>query len=50
MLWTGLSDLSHGFQVALEPHNFLYCFIGVMIGNLVGVLPGMGALSAESIL
>jgi len=25
-----------------RPHNLLWCFIGVLIGNMVGVLPGMG--------
>ena len=50
MLWTSLADLAHGFEVALQPHNLLYCLIGVLIGNLVGVLPGMGVLSAVSIL
>src|SRR3954447_22101255 len=47
---TGFLDLLHGFEIALEPHNLLWCFIGVMVGNLVGVLPGMGVLSAISIL
>jgi putative tricarboxylic transport membrane protein len=45
-----LLDLAHGFGIALEPHNLLWCFVGVMVGNLVGVLPGMGVLSAISIL
>ena len=47
---TGIIDLIHGFGVALQPQNLLWCFIGVMAGNLVGVLPGMGVLSAISIL
>jgi putative tricarboxylic transport membrane protein len=47
---TGFDGLMHGFGIALEPHNLLWCFIGVMVGNLVGVLPGMGVLSAISIL
>jgi TctA family transporter len=47
---TGIIDLMHGFEVALEPHNILWCFLGVLIGNLVGVLPGMGVLSTISIL
>jgi putative tricarboxylic transport membrane protein len=46
----GFADLIQGFGVALQPHNLLYCFAGVMLGNLVGVLPGMGVLSAVSIL
>jgi TctA family transporter len=44
------ADLAHGFAVALEPNNLLWCFVGVLVGNLVGVLPGMGVLSAVSIL
>jgi putative tricarboxylic transport membrane protein len=47
---TGLSDLLHGFAVALEWRNFLYCLAGVVIGNVVGVMPGMGVLAAISIL
>jgi putative tricarboxylic transport membrane protein len=47
---TALTDLWRGFEVALEPHNVMWCFIGVMIGNLVGVLPGMGPLATISIL
>ena len=47
---TGFADLAHGFSVALEWHNLVYCLIGVLAGNLVGVLPGMGVLSAISIL
>jgi len=47
---TALADLSHGFGVALELHNLLYCFLGVLIGQIVGVLPGMGAMAAMSLL
>jgi putative tricarboxylic transport membrane protein len=39
-----------GFQVALSPDNLLYCFIGVLLGTLVGVLPGLGPLATMSIL
>jgi putative tricarboxylic transport membrane protein len=47
---TGFADLMQGFSVALEPQNLLWCFVGVLVGNLVGVLPGMGVLSTISIL
>ena len=47
---TALSDLWYGFGVALEPQNLMYCFLGVLIGNMVGVLPGMGPLATISIL
>lgn len=45
-----LMDLWHGFGVAFQPHNLMWSFFGVLIGNLIGVLPGMGALSAISML
>ncbi|MDB5754544.1 MAG: putative tripartite tricarboxylate transporter(TTT) family, TctA subunit [Massilia sp.] len=45
-----LIDLWQGFGVALQPHNLMWSFFGVLIGNLIGVLPGMGALSAISML
>jgi putative tricarboxylic transport membrane protein len=45
-----LIDLWHGFGVALAPDNLMWSFFGVLVGNLIGVLPGMGALSAISIL
>lgn len=45
-----LIDLWHGFGVAVAPANLMWSFFGVLVGNLIGVLPGMGALSAISIL
>ena len=39
-----------GFQVAFQPQNLFYCFTGVVIGTLVGVLPGMGPVAAMSLL
>ncbi len=50
MIGTALTDLWYGFGVALEPHNLLWCFVGVMVGNMVGVLPGMGPLATISML
>ncbi len=37
-----LASLSQGFAVALDPANLMYCFIGVLLGTIVGVLPGLG--------
>jgi putative tricarboxylic transport membrane protein len=45
-----LQDLWFGFGVAFKGDNLLWSFFGVLVGNLIGVLPGMGALSAISIL
>jgi putative tricarboxylic transport membrane protein len=39
-----------GFQVALSPGNLFFCFVGVLIGTLVGVLPGLGPVAAISLL
>ena len=50
LMLQSLHDLWFGFGIALQPHNLLWSFIGVLIGNLIGVLPGMGALTAMSML
>jgi TctA family transporter len=39
-----------GLQAALQPTTLLYCFIGVFLGTLIGVLPGIGALATISLL
>jgi putative tricarboxylic transport membrane protein len=49
-MWQSLLDLGYGFGLALEPHNLMWCFIGVLLGNLIGVLPGTGPLTAISML
>src|SRR5712691_708316 len=43
-------DLAGGFATALQPFNILMLFIGVMLGLVVGVLPGLGGTSAVAIL
>lgn len=45
-----LPNLIHGFSVALAPHNLMWSFVGVLIGNVIGVLPGMGIMATISIL
>ncbi|WP_353193335.1 tripartite tricarboxylate transporter permease [Pandoraea pnomenusa] len=50
MIGQSILDLWHGFGVALEWQNLIWSFFGVLVGNLIGVLPGMGALSAISML
>ena len=37
-----LSGLMQGFAVALQPLNLLWCFLGVLLGTVVGVMPGLG--------
>jgi putative tricarboxylic transport membrane protein len=45
-----LSNLMMGFSVALQPINLLYCLFGVLVGTLVGVLPGLGCTAAMALL
>lgn len=45
-----LGFLMHGFGVALQPLNLGYCFLGVVMGTLVGVLPGISSLGAVAML
>lgn len=42
--------LAYGFSVFLHPMNLVYCFAGVLMGTLVGVLPGFGPAAALSLL
>jgi putative tricarboxylic transport membrane protein len=42
--------ISLGFSVAFQPINLIFCFIGVVLGTLVGVLPGLGPVAALSLL
>ncbi|MDH5537092.1 MAG: tripartite tricarboxylate transporter permease, partial [Betaproteobacteria bacterium] len=45
-----LANLGHGFAVALEPLNLLWCFIGVFFGTIVGILPGLGPSATVALL
>jgi putative tricarboxylic transport membrane protein len=45
-----VANLALGFETAFSPTNLLYCFIGVFLGTFIGVLPGIGALAAVSML
>src|SRR4051812_6815858 len=47
---TLIDGLALGFREALTLQNLLYCFIGVTVGNFMGVIPGVGAVAAVSIL
>jgi TctA family transporter len=45
-----LSNLAFGFGVAFSLQNLGYCFAGVLLGTLIGVLPGIGPLVAIGML
>lgn len=45
-----ISGLSLGIQTAVTTEGLLFCLIGVTVGMLIGVLPGIGPLAAVAML
>jgi len=45
-----LSNLSLGFETAFTLQNLAYCFIGCVLGTLIGVLPGLGPIATIAML
>jgi putative tricarboxylic transport membrane protein len=45
-----LSGLALGLETALQPGNILICLLGVTLGTLVGVLPGIGPTATVALL
>jgi len=45
-----LGNLAHGFGVALTLPNIGFMFIGITLGVLIGVLPGLGGANGIAIL
>ncbi|MFG2007424.1 tripartite tricarboxylate transporter permease [Spirillospora sp. NPDC048911] len=44
------SPVLDGFGVVFQPANLLYCLLGVTLGMLVGVLPGLGPAATIAVL
>ena len=44
------ANLSLGFATAASPENLFFCLIGVILGTLIGVLPGIGATATIAML
>ena len=45
-----LASLLNGFAAALTPTHIALCFVGVLLGQIVGVLPGIGPAAAIALL
>ena len=45
-----VNALLHGFGVAVSPLNLLLMFVGVILGIIIGVLPGLGGANGVAIL
>ena len=37
-----VAGLMHGFSVALTPSALMMCVVGVVLGTIIGVMPGLG--------
>ena len=46
----GLENLLLGFQVAFMPFNLFVAVTGIMLGTIIGVLPGLGGANGVAIL
>jgi putative tricarboxylic transport membrane protein len=46
----GFENLLQGMSVAFTPLNLLACFVGVLLGTVVGILPGLGSPATVAML
>ncbi len=46
----GLENLALGFHVAITPFNLVMAVIGITLGTIIGVLPGLGGANGVAIL
>jgi len=44
------SNITLGFGIAITPWNLLLAFIGVFLGTVIGVLPGIGPMTGVALL
>src|SRR4026208_96689 len=45
-----IANLFHGFAVAIQPFNLMVMVVGIMLGVIIGVLPGLGGANGVAIL
>lgn len=45
-----LTHILNGFSVCLQPINLWYTFVGVFLGTIIGVLPGIGPTAGIALL
>jgi putative tricarboxylic transport membrane protein len=46
----GFENLFLGFQIAVTPYNLFIAVIGILLGTIIGVLPGLGGANGVAIL
>ncbi len=45
-----IASLMQGFSIALTPYNLALMFVGIVLGVVIGVLPGLGGANGVAIL
>ncbi len=45
-----VDNLLLGFQTALTWENLVWCFVGVLLGTVIGLLPGLGSTTGVAVL
>jgi putative tricarboxylic transport membrane protein len=45
-----INALFHGFSIALTPYNLMLMVVGITLGVIIGVLPGLGGANGVAIL
>ncbi|WP_394214930.1 tripartite tricarboxylate transporter permease [Brachybacterium vulturis] len=45
-----IDNLMLGLETAVSPENLLWCAIGVVLGTLIGMMPGLGSATGVAIL
>ncbi|MBB6170197.1 putative tricarboxylic transport membrane protein [Nocardiopsis mwathae] len=45
-----LSHIGYGFGIAFSPESLLFVLIGVLAGTVIGILPGLGPMSAIALM
>jgi putative tricarboxylic transport membrane protein len=46
----GPENLFLGFQIAVTPYNIFIAMVGILLGTIIGVLPGLGGANGVAIL
>ena len=46
----GIENIFLGFEQALHHQNLFFAVIGIMLGTIIGVLPGLGGANGVAIL
>ena len=49
-MFESFQHMISGFGIATTVHNLFYCFVGAVVGTIIGVLPGLGPIAGIALL